>query len=87
MSFVYGVLYLLFEAFPIVFSAAKPEGHGFSAGITGLMFLPLFVGGAVAVAIYVLYFNPRYVKKHHAYTEAGQMVPPELRLEMCYPAA
>lgn len=60
MSFVYGVLYLLFEAFPIVYSAAQPEGHGFNAGLTGLMFLPLFVGGAVAVAIYVFYFNPRY---------------------------
>jgi ABC-type uncharacterized transport system permease subunit len=32
-------IYLLFEAFPIVFS----EGHGFNAGLTGLMFLGVFM--------------------------------------------
>lgn len=45
MSFVYGCLYLLFEAYPIVFTQA----HHFNAGISGLMFLPLPVGGAFAV--------------------------------------
>jgi hypothetical protein len=45
MSFVYGCLYLLFEAYPIVFTL----GHHFNAGISGLMFLPLPVGGMLAV--------------------------------------
>jgi MFS family permease len=45
MSFVYGCLYLLFEAYPIVFT----KGHHFNAGISGLMFLPLPVGGMAAV--------------------------------------
>lgn len=31
MSFVYGTVYLLFEAYPIVFS----QGHGMNAGVTG----------------------------------------------------
>ena len=30
-----GILYLLFEAVPIVFSRPQPEGHGFSEGATG----------------------------------------------------
>jgi hypothetical protein len=47
MSFVYGCLYLLFEAYPIVFT----EDHHFNAGISGLMFLPLPVGGLFAVVI------------------------------------
>lgn len=33
MSFVYSTIYLLFEAYPIVFM----EGHGLNAGVTGLM--------------------------------------------------
>ena len=45
MSFVYGCIYLLFEAYPVVFT----EGHHFNAGISGLMFLPIPVGGALAV--------------------------------------
>jgi hypothetical protein len=45
MSFVYGCIYLLFEAYPIVFT----EGHHFNAGISGLMFLPLPIGGLFAV--------------------------------------
>jgi MFS family permease len=47
MSFVYGCLYISFEAYPIVFT----EGHHFNAGITGLMFLPLLVGVFFAVAV------------------------------------
>ena len=45
MSFVYGCLYLLFEAYPIVFT----EAHKFNAGVSGLMFIPLPIGGMVAV--------------------------------------
>ncbi|KIM75357.1 hypothetical protein PILCRDRAFT_827257 [Piloderma croceum F 1598] len=76
MSFVYGCLYLLFEAYPIVFT----EGHRFNAGISGLMFLPIPVGGMSAVVIYLLVFNPRYeraMEKH-----APDPVPPEFRLEL-----
>lgn len=31
MSFVYGTVYMLFEAYPIVFS----QGHGMNPGLTG----------------------------------------------------
>ncbi|PWN30299.1 MFS general substrate transporter [Jaminaea rosea] len=75
MAFVYGVLYLLFEAYPIVFE----EGHGFNAGVEGLMFLAFFIGGVIAVVIFMTVFNPRYVKLMKAQPKGGR-VPPEERL-------
>ncbi|ETS63216.1 hypothetical protein PaG_03002 [Moesziomyces aphidis] len=77
LSFVYGVVYLLFEAFPIVFSV----GHGFNAGISGVMFVPFFLGGCAAVALYVAYFNPKYARLADKLKEEGvNRVPPEERL-------
>ncbi|KAF9480085.1 MFS general substrate transporter [Pholiota conissans] len=76
MSFVYGCLYLLFTAYPIVFT----QGHHFNSGISGLMFLPLPLGGAIAVVLYSLYYNPKYEKE--AVRVSPKPVPPEFRLEM-----
>lgn len=77
MSYVYGIIYLLFEAYPIVFTV----GHGFNAGISGLMFIPLFLGGATGVAIYVFVFNPIYSRKADKLKAEGiNRVPPEERL-------
>jgi MFS family permease len=71
------VVYLLFEAFPIVFSV----GHGFNAGISGVMFVPFFLGGCAAVALYVAYFNPKYARLADKLKEEGvNRVPPEERL-------
>ncbi|KAF7985297.1 hypothetical protein HWV62_6461 [Athelia sp. TMB] len=81
MSFVYGCLYLLFEAYPIVFT----EMHGFNAGVSGLMFLPLPLGGLVAVVLYIVYYNPRYERAMARC--APEPVPPEFRLEMAILAA
>ncbi|VDC02267.1 unnamed protein product [Peniophora sp. CBMAI 1063] len=81
MSFMYGCLYLLFEAYPIVFT----EGHGFNAGVTGLMFLPISLGGAVGCAVYLIFFDPRYFKFMQEYAPAP--VPPEKRLESTLIAA
>lgn len=52
MSFIYGCVYLLFAAYPIVFT----QGHHMNAGASGLMFLPLFgggVGGVIVVSYYL----------------------------------
>ncbi|KAJ7786188.1 major facilitator superfamily domain-containing protein [Mycena metata] len=76
MSFVYGCLYLLFEAYPIVFT----EGHHLNAGTSGLMFLPIMVGATTAVTLAVLVFNPRYERE--VARLAPDAVPPEFRLEM-----
>ena len=46
-KFAFGCLYLFFEAYPIVFD--KP--HHLSAGIAGLMFLPIAMGGTIAVIV------------------------------------
>lgn len=67
---------MLFEAYPIVFTL----GHRLSAGITGLMFLPIFLGGVGAVISYLVIFNPRYVRTQKKYAPAP--VPPEKRLEI-----
>ncbi|KAJ9104644.1 hypothetical protein QFC21_002142 [Naganishia friedmannii] len=87
-------VYLLFEAYPIVFSV----GHGFSAGITGtadcelksasssqLMFLGVFLGGVLSTIFYLVYFNPRY--KAEARRHAPAPTPPEVRIEFCLMAS
>ncbi|KAJ9094555.1 hypothetical protein QFC20_006870 [Naganishia adeliensis] len=75
------IVYLMFEAYPVVFSV----GHGFSAGITGLMFLGVFLGGVISTIIYLVYFNPRYKKASKRY--APDPTPPEVRIEFCLMAA
>ncbi|KIJ68577.1 hypothetical protein HYDPIDRAFT_106784 [Hydnomerulius pinastri MD-312] len=81
MSFVYGCIYLLFEAYPIVFT----EGHHLNAGVSGLVFLPLPIGGFIAVAMYILFINPRYARKVNEC--APHPVPPEYRLRVAMIAA
>ncbi|KAH7912566.1 major facilitator superfamily domain-containing protein [Hygrophoropsis aurantiaca] len=81
MSFVYGCIYLLFEAYPIVFT----EGHHLNPVISGLMFLPLPIGGAIAVIMYIYIMNPRYERKVKEC--APNPVPPEFRLEVAMIAA
>ncbi|KAF5323409.1 hypothetical protein D9611_005791 [Ephemerocybe angulata] len=78
MSFVYGCLYLLFEAYPIVFTGA----HGFNAGLSGLMLLPVPIGGAFAVVLYIYYYNPQYEAESKRLSPKS--VPPEFRLSMTF---
>lgn len=81
LSFIYGIVYLLFEAIPIVFQ----EQHGWNALEGGLVFLALPAGGLLAVVMYALYWNKIYMKKHHAIKP--KMVPPEIRLQPLMPAS
>ena len=74
-------MYLLFEAYPIVYTL----GHGFNEGITGLTYLPIFIGGVIGVVIYLVIFNPRYQVLMKEF--APHPVPPEYRLEICLWAA
>lgn len=80
-QFVYGCVYLLFEAYPAVFT----EGHHLNQGFSGLMFIPIFVGAVTGVIIYLLVFNPRYEAAMRLF--APYPVPPEYRLELCLWAA
>ncbi|KAF2816788.1 MFS general substrate transporter [Mytilinidion resinicola] len=72
MSVIYGTLYLLFAAYPIVFQ----QGRGWSEGIGGLAFLGVFAGMMIGVAI-GYWDNERYKKLH---TLHGGFAPPETRL-------
>ncbi|KIY70946.1 MFS general substrate transporter [Cylindrobasidium torrendii FP15055 ss-10] len=76
MSFIYGCLYLLFEAYPVVFA----QYHHFRAQSVGLTFLPILIGAALAALVYVLVFDPMYQKEIDRY--APHIVPAEKRLTM-----
>ncbi|EKM58431.1 uncharacterized protein PHACADRAFT_159539 [Phanerochaete carnosa HHB-10118-sp] len=68
-------VYLLFEAYPIVFAI----GHHMNAGILGLMFLPIFLGGTFVVLSYLMLWKPRYERL--AVQHAPSPVRPEFHLE------
>lgn len=75
MSIIYGLLYMFFFAFPVVYM----EGKGWSASKTGLMFIPIGVGVILATAVCPI-FNKQYIKKAQPYVDKGCLPPPELRL-------
>ncbi len=76
MSIIYGTLYMMFAAFPIVFQ----EQRGWSAGIGGLAFLGVAVGMLAAV-IYTIPDNTRYQRAAEQYRKDGATsTPPEVRL-------
>jgi multidrug resistance protein len=47
MSVLYGLLYMFFVAYPIIYV----EGKGYSEGITGLMFIPIALGVVLSAAL------------------------------------
>ena len=57
MAIIYGTLYMLFAAFPIVYQ----EGRGWNEGIGGLSFLGVVVGVTCAAA-YSIFDNKRFVR-------------------------
>ncbi|KAI9691820.1 MAG: hypothetical protein M1822_007892 [Bathelium mastoideum] len=72
MAIVYGTLYMMFSAFPIVYQ----ENRGWSEGVGGLAFLGVAVG-MIAAVIYSIWDNKRYVKVVDAHKG---FAPPEARL-------
>ncbi|EMD41088.1 hypothetical protein CERSUDRAFT_111661 [Gelatoporia subvermispora B] len=73
-SLVLGILYLAFQAWPIIFE----QKHGFNVQSTGLAFLGMGIGMALAVALQPLWnrYNRREAAKY------GGNPPPETRLVM-----
>jgi multidrug resistance protein len=72
MSVLYGLLYMFFVAYPIIYQ----EGKGYSASKTGLMFIPIAVG-VIASAACAPFVNKHYLSlcaKH------GGKPPAEARL-------
>lgn len=75
MAFLYGTLFMLFAAYPIVFQ----EVRGWNQGIGGLPFLGIMVGMLIAV-LYTIIDNRRYVKNERRH---GGFASPEARLPPC----
>ncbi|KAK5132922.1 MFS siderochrome iron transporter 1 [Meristemomyces frigidus] len=75
MAIIYGTLYMLFSAFPIVYQ----ENRGWSPGIGGLAFLGVAIGMICAVT-YSIWDNTRYAKISDEYKG---FAPPEARLPIC----
>ncbi|KAL4801071.1 major facilitator superfamily domain-containing protein [Aspergillus venezuelensis] len=80
LAIIYGILYLLFAAYPIVFQQVR----GWSEGKGGLAFIGVLVGILFATAYnFPLYF--RYKRK--ALASPNGRLPPEERLPDSFPAA
>lgn len=75
MSVCYGLLYMFFFAYPVVYM----EDKGWSASKTGIMFIPIGVGVLVACAV-TPFINNDYNKRAQPYRDRGELPPPELRL-------
>ncbi|KAJ5649147.1 uncharacterized protein N7484_002870 [Penicillium longicatenatum] len=75
-GFLYGLVYLFNEAFPLVFGA--PKGHPFNVGQQGLCFLGMAIGPVVAFCLYPL--QERYYLRRVA--ENGGKGVPEARMWM-----
>jgi hypothetical protein len=73
MAIIYGTLYMLFGAFPIVYQ----QGRGWSQGIGGLAFIGVAVG-MIAAVVYSIWDNKRYNRAIEA-SDSG-IAAPEARL-------
>jgi hypothetical protein len=72
MAIIYGTLYMLFAAFPIVYQ----QHRGWNQGVGGLPFLGIMVGMLAAIA-YTIPENKRYIATQR---KCGGHAPPEARL-------
>lgn len=72
MSVLYGLLYMFFIAYPIIYQ----KGKGYSAGITGLMFIPIALG-VLCSALCAPLVNRHYLSQCQKYKGSP---PAEVRL-------
>lgn len=73
MAIIYGTLYMLFGAYPIVYQ----QGRGWSIGIGGLPFIAVAVGMLIAFA-YNIFFDDKQYRR--AVDKGNGKAPPEARL-------
>ncbi|KAJ5476906.1 Major facilitator superfamily domaingeneral substrate transporter [Penicillium sp. IBT 31633x] len=79
LAIIYGTLYMLFGAFPIVYQIHR----GWNQGVAGLAFLGVMIGMFGAIA-YSIPENRRYAK---LLAKNGGYAPPEARLPPCMVAS
>lgn len=72
MAVIFGLLYMQFTSFPLVFQQAR----GWSPGIAALAFIGIAVGSNTALGYMIFAGNPKYA----AELEAKGALPPEARL-------
>ena len=75
MSFIYGIIYLLFEAYPVSFR----EDRGYNLGVSALPFLAIAVG-VFAGSCYVAYVTLTTMTTK--FNEKGRMVPEDRLIPM-----
>ncbi|KAB8257498.1 major facilitator superfamily domain-containing protein [Aspergillus pseudonomiae] len=83
MAIIYGTLYMLFDAFPIVFQQLR----GWSEGVGSLPFLGVMIGMMLAVALN-MHDNNRYVaihKAHHGFAPPEARLPPTMLGSLAIP--
>lgn len=76
-AIIYGILYMLFSAFPIVYRI----GRHWNEGISGLPFIAVALGIGMAITYVIVVDNKTYMKKVKA--SPSGFAPPEARLPMC----
>ena len=76
MAFVYGMIYLFFEAYPIAFQ----EVRGWNGGVGALPFLGITIGVVIGVAIIVYLTNTRFKRRMDA--NGGKPIPEERLVPM-----
>ncbi|GMK59011.1 hypothetical protein CspeluHIS016_0700260 [Cutaneotrichosporon spelunceum] len=72
MAVIFGLLYMQFTSFPLVFQGAR----GWSPGIAALAFIGIAVGSNTALAYMIFFGNPKYARD----LKARGALPPEARL-------
>jgi hypothetical protein len=72
IAIIYGALFMMFGAFPIVYQ----QNRGWNEGMGGLAFMGIMVGMIIAI-IYTIPDNKRYLKTLDGH---GGFAPPEARL-------
>ncbi|CAG8947184.1 unnamed protein product [Penicillium salamii] len=82
ISLVYGILYIWFEAFPIVFG----ELHGFNPGESGLAFLGIIVG-TIFFAIPGYFAWKFFVQGKQATSTPEGQLPPAMVGSICLPVS
>lgn len=79
MAIIYGTLYMMFGAFPIVYQ----ENRHWSQGVGSLPFIGVLIGMLIAV-IYTIPDNKRYQRAEKvAISKGASGAPPEARLPPC----
>ncbi|THC97278.1 hypothetical protein EYZ11_003226 [Aspergillus tanneri] len=79
IAIIYGTLFMMFAAFPIVYRQQRQ----WNQGVSGLAFLGIMVGMVIAL-MYTIYDNKRYLRTAAAH---NGFAPPETRLIPCMLAA